>query len=228
MENKVLKRRKFAIYIAALAAILIVSITAGFYYYRKTLKENLVDSKIKTASRYVESGEFDDALKIYSEVRKLKRNIPVPELKKMAVAAIGSGNKKLAKQIFEEILNKNPKDAEAHFELALIYYEDRETTQAIQLAEKAASLKATYIAPRHFLAKQFMALGEYEKAKNRYAEILRIDPEIAEREPAIVKDIAYCFEKLRDYPQAVFYYQKALQYLPGDSEIIEALKRLRE
>lgn len=228
MENNLLNKKKTATYILVLIIILMASIAFGFYFYRKTLEANLVQSKINIASRYVEVGEFKSALKIYGEVRKLREDIPTSELKKMVIAAVGVGDKRLAKQILEEILKKDPKDAEAHFELALIYYEDRETTQAIRLAEKAASLKATYIAPRHFLAKQFMALGQYEKAKDRYMEIFRIDPRIAEKEPNIVKDVAYCYEKLKDYPQAVFYYEKALQYLPGDSEIIEALKRLRK
>lgn len=217
--------KKLLVFLIAIA-ILAGGLYLAYINYRETLQRQTVEAEIARADRYLAAGEFRKAAEAYRKVLKLTGKEDPAILKKLVAAEIGLKNRDEAEKALLKLKEINPKDAETYFQLALIAYEKRETTEAIRLAKKAAALKATYLAPRYFLAKQYLALNDFDNALVAYSEILKINPKIASQEPQILKEIAYCYEKKGDRQQAIFYYQQALSYLPGDAEIFQALKRL--
>ncbi|MCX7831925.1 MAG: tetratricopeptide repeat protein [Actinobacteria bacterium] len=229
MESNTLKTNiKRLTVIFLLTLILVVAFIIGYINYENTLKRQAIISEITKADRFLESGDFNQAAKSYRKVIELTGKEDPEILKKLATAEIGRRKRDNAEKLLKRIVQLNPKDAEAYFQLSLIFYERRETTEAIRFAEKAAALKATYIAPRYFLAKQYALISDYEKAIVKYEEIIKINPKIVSSEPQILKELANCYERSGKKEQAVFYYQQALSYLPGDPEINQALKRLSE
>lgn len=229
MESDTLKKNiKILAGVLLLVVFLIVAMIISYINYKNTLKRQAIISEMTKADRFLEAGDFKKAAKSYSKVIELAGKEDPEVLKKLAIAEIGLRNRDNAEKLLKKIIQLNPKDAEAYFQLSLIYYEKSETTKALEFAEKAAAYKATYIAPRYFLAKQYTLLSDYERAIVKYEEIIKINPKIVTSEPQILKELAKCYEKLGKTEKAVFYYRQALSYLPGDAEINQALKRLSE
>lgn len=227
MESLILRRNlKRLVFFVVFLVLLGVSIAIGYKSYTTTLRSQAIQSELERADRYLEAGDFRKAAESYKRVMELTGKKDPEILKKLARAETGLKNREAVESLLKEVIRLNPSDAEAHFQLALIYYEKRETTKALELAGRAASLKATFIAPRYFLAKQHLLQGDYESAIVRYNEILKINPEIVRTEPGLLKELAFCYEKKGMKEQAIFYYRQALSFSPGDAEIHAALKRL--
>lgn len=227
MENILLKKNFKRLLIVLLVIMGVVAISIfGYLQYRSTLENQALETEIARADRYLQAGELKKAAEIYRKIIDVKGKKDPELLKKLAIAEIGLKKRDSAEKIFKEIIEMNPKEAEAYFQLALIYYEKRDTTKAIEMAENASKLRATYIAPRYFLAKQYMIQEKYDLAIVKFNEIIKANPAIVSSQPEILKELAFCYEKNGNNEQAVFYYQQALKYLPGDADIILALKRL--
>lgn len=229
METETLSKnlRKILLILAVLVFVLSVVFLA-YRYYQKSLAEQTARNELVKADRYLENGDFARAAEAYRRVIELTGTEDPEILKKLVTAEIGLKNRDQAEKLLTRIVAQNPKDAEAIFQLALIYYEKRETTRAIELAEKAAAYRLSYAAPRYFLARQYMALGNYDRAAIKLNEIVKNNPNVIKLQPEILKDLALCYEKLNQKELAVYYYQQALSYFPGDADIHAALKRLSE
>jgi tetratricopeptide (TPR) repeat protein len=206
--------------------ILVAAVLYGYRYYQRTIAEQTARSELIKADRYLQSGDFEKAVKSYRKVISLTGKEDLAILKKLVVAEIGLKNRDEAERLLKQIVARDPKDAESLFQLALIYYEKRETTKAIEIAEKAASYRVSYVAPRFFLARQYMILGNYKRAAIKLNEIVKNNPETVKLQPEILKDLAFCYEKLNQKEIAIYYYQQALSFFPGDADIYSALKRL--
>lgn|GEM_PF-6371514 len=227
MEVETLSRnlRKIILFLAVLASLLAVFFL-GYRYYQRSLAEQMARNELIKADRYLENGDFLRAARAYRKVIELTGREEPDILKKLVTAEIGLKNRDQAEELLNKIVAKNPKDAEAIFQLALIYYEKRETTRAIELAEKAAAYRVSYAAPRYFLARQYMALEDYERAAIKLNEIVKNNPGVVKIQPQILKELAFCYEKLNQKELAIYYYQQALSYFSGDADIHTALKRL--
>jgi len=227
LEVETLSRnlRKIILFLAVLASLLAVFFL-GYRYYQRSLAEQMARNELIKADRYLENGDFLRAARAYRKVIELTGREEPDILKKLVTAEIGLKNRDQAEELLNKIVAKNPKDAEAIFQLALIYYEKRETTRAIELAEKAAAYRVSYAAPRYFLARQYMALEDYERAAIKLNEIVKNNPGVVKIQPQILKELAFCYEKLNQKELAIYYYQQALSYFSGDADIHTALKRL--
>ncbi len=228
MEKEIAKTNLKKVFIISLVAIiLLMAAVTGIYYYKKTQEAQLVELEKKKAESALKIGDFPAAVERYEKVLENLKSEDPELLRKYAIALVGSGERDKAEEVYKKLIEIEPKNAQNYFDLAILYYDKRETTQAIEYAKKAASMAAAFIPPRYFLARQFFAESKYGDALQYYLEILKIDSKIPLNSPDIYKEIAYCYKNLKQKEQAIFYLQQYLSLNPGDSEARKELDNLK-
>lgn len=87
----------------------------------------------------------------------------------------GAGNAFRQRQNFKRFLNNatvNPKDADAHVQLALIYLQRRQETKAIEHLNRAIAIDANEIDANYELGKLARAKGDLQTALNHFSVVV--------------------------------------------------------
>jgi tetratricopeptide (TPR) repeat protein len=93
-----------------------------------------------------------------------------------ALALQSSGKLDAAKAIFEELLEANSEDFEAHYNLGLIFYRKNDFDQAIAHLERATSINPSDVGALNNLGVVYKRAKKYLKAVVAYDEALKLDP----------------------------------------------------
>lgn len=207
--------------------LLLIGAVIGYRSYTSELRERTYKSTLKEADSLLQRGEFQKATQKYEKAMSISGKRDKEVLKDLATANLGMGNRGEAKELYGRVAEIDKNDAESRYQLALIYYEEGETSEAIKWAKEAASAKVTFISPRYFLGNVYLGKREYKKALTEFLEILEINPSIQSNREKILKNIGVCYENLGDKKRAVYYYEQALSLNPQDQELRDSLNRLR-
>ena len=155
-----------------------------------------------------------------------------------ALAAMEQGAWDEAEEQFNEALLREPMNAEYHFELANLYgIRHDEALQAhdetgaqdkleasMRELEQAVMTKPDFMAARFNLGVVYKNLGQYEKAREEFKEVLRQDPA---QGPAKLQ-IGATYEEQGFYDEAETIYHDLLERYPGHPELQKSLQRLEE
>ena len=97
-----------------------------------------------------------------------KNNLSIKETFELAVHNQKKGNHKVAKDLYDKILKVNPKHANAHCNLGVIFKELGEHEKAKSYFEKTIEIQFDHAYAHNNLGRVFQELEETEKAKKCY------------------------------------------------------------
>ena len=106
------------------------------------------------------------------EEKKVNKSL-IYDAKKAEI--LGDLNK--AEELFKKVLEKNPNNDVAYYELANIYYRYLDYEDALIYAEKAASIDPGNIWYQQLLADLFQKNSQYDNATKVFASLVKTDPE---------------------------------------------------
>jgi len=127
-----------------------------------------------------------------------------------------------AQYYYQTAVSLHPEHADAHHNLGLIYFQAENYLQAKIHLEKACRLDPNHLSIRLFLGQTYLALGNTEKAKTLYQEILVKDELISEAHHNLA--ILYLSEK--DNSNALEHFKRALHYEPSNETAAHMVRAL--
>ncbi|MEE9392875.1 MAG: tetratricopeptide repeat protein [Planctomycetota bacterium] len=141
-------------------------------------------------------------------------------LKGLGVNAYLSGDIDEAKKKFNEVLEDNPLDGPAYYNLGLCYLQAKEWREARDSFLDAAEADPL-LAARAKLAVGYLheKIGRSADAQSAYLEAYEADPS----DPEVVRGAGRAYLLAGDYLQAQEYYERALASMPGEFELLLGL-----
>ena len=139
-------------------------------------------AQIVLGALYDDMGLYDLAIDKYSTVIALEKDKEsadhYEELKELAIAKklYSEGNLGLAREKFDEIVAKNPDNANAYFYLGLIHASEDELSKSVDDYEEVIRLVPGHVGARLNLALSFERLHREEDAISQYRKILEVGP----------------------------------------------------
>jgi hypothetical protein len=140
--------------------------------------------------------------------------------------ARGLGNAFRQRQNFKRFLHNatvNPKDADAHVQLGLIYQQRRQDAKAIEHFRKAIEIDPTEIDANYQLGKIARANGELQKALDHFAVVLEQDEKYSLNE--IWREIGATYLAANMFSEATEPLEKYVDRRPVDPEGLYYLGR---
>ena len=181
-----------------------------FYKNAQQLEPNNTDINLKLARTYEKINDFSSSLKEYS-------------------IALNSSNEKeeilsSLERIWQKKVDENPKDAEAHSNLGVVFQKQKRYLEAMAEYQKAEVLNPRNINTKINIATLYQDQGKFNSALNSYNAILQAQPQNTN----LMVSKAQCLKALRRNEDAINTYKAALNLDPKNptakAELFELLK----
>jgi tetratricopeptide (TPR) repeat protein len=127
-----------------------------------------------------------------------------------------------SEEFYKKSLDYNPSSLNARFELGAAYYGEGRYQDAIAEFKSVLTIDPGFANARYNLGMAYTDLGRYADAVKEYKEIVNASGE----DVAVYYNLGATFEKAGERSSAAAAYKRALALEPGNSQIIESLKRL--
>lgn len=121
------------------------------------------------------------------------------------------GDPNLAAYHFLQGLDKNPNDKDANYDLAVIFGQQGNFTEAEKYFSRAVQLAPDWAAAHHGLSAVLMQMNRQEEAFVHLQRAVELDPFLPEAQT----DLGNYWFGRGDYAKAIVHYQRALQLNPG-------------
>ncbi|OJU74692.1 MAG: hypothetical protein BGO09_08020 [Bacteroidetes bacterium 47-18] len=161
--------------------------------------------------------ELDDHNKIYETLEYVlyldKRNEEA--LNKISFWSDYAGFQEHTIKLFNEILEEDPYNVLAWFNLGVAYQGLKEYEKAIDAYDYCVAIDDSFEFAYRNMADASMRLKWYEKA----IEALQRNLELGKPEDIIYEAMGLCFEKQKEFEKARYYYRKAIQLNPADDKL---------
>ncbi len=183
----------------------------GFYETANNIKPDAPDLSIKLARVYDQTGNMEKATKEYNNA---------------LATSTGETNDILnsLEGIWQKRVLQNPKDAEAHANLGVIYQKQKLYDEALAEYQKAEALNNKNVNTRMNIGTLYQEQKKYDMAINVYNSILQIYP----NNTKALTYKAQCLKELGRNEEAIKTYQNVLGYEPANkqvrAELFEILK----
>jgi tetratricopeptide (TPR) repeat protein len=176
---------------------------------------------LKTAVRYHESGQLEQAARIYQSI--LARQADHPDaLHLLGVVALQQGQPQQAVELIGRAIAVNPSVAACHANLAEAYRALGQPERAAGCCQVALRLQPHYPEAANNLGLAWLAQGKAEAAVSQFREALRLKPGVA----MIHNNLGNALRLLGDKTQALAQFQQALAIDPGLAEAHSNLGQL--
>lgn len=149
---------------------------------------------------------------------KLARATPAgAEDFQQGVAAYNKGDFQAAAAAFEAAIQKQPTIPDLYVNLALAYYQQKRTTDAVAQLEKAASLAGNDPKIQYQLGSAYVDMQQYDKAVAAFEKGLATQPDLAKDPLALeaTSTLGAVYFAQGDNAKAEVQFQKALAARPG-------------
>lgn len=107
---------------------------------------------------------------------------------------------------YREIVNNNPGDAEAHYNLGHAYCKLEQWQAAIASLQKATKIKSNYPEAYYWLGAAYYNLGHYEEAIKPFKNLIKIAPDSA----GAYRGLGLAYGNLGDHKKAIEYLKQAI------------------
>jgi Flp pilus assembly protein TadD len=145
--------------------------------------------------------------------------------KALADTLKAKGQAEKAKILYETVLRRNPKYAEAHHSLGMVLARGGQWDEAIRHYQRALAIKPELAEAHNSLGSALAAKGQWAEAASHYQKALALNPE----EPAFKNNVAWFWATcpqaaLRNAPKAVGLAQAAVQSSGGKTaDVLDTL-----
>src|SRR5262249_53275926 len=112
--------------------------------------------------------------------------------------------------VWQKVLEHNPEDATALYNMGVFMANERQFTEAAQYFEHAIRIRPDYAKAHHNLGTALIQLGRSSEAIDHYREALRLVPDY----PEAAKNLATVLAAGRNYDQAIPYFERVTQLTP--------------
>ena len=191
------------------------------YYYNSDIDHDRDES----------SGDSDNFNKIIDFYQnEIKRNTHKGQkLPKHVSDLIGHGNKQFLSQEFDqaieichEAIRIYPENSEPYHLLSIIYNEKGDPKRAVDFLFIATQLNSQSDKENWWkLADKYYSLQSYKNASYCYGRALKCE----KTNVSLLRKKAECYDKLKDYRGAIKYYEKVINILPNENQIIKRLAK---
>jgi tetratricopeptide (TPR) repeat protein len=177
-------------------------------------RADFVQAVMNRAFALFRSGQLDSADVLFETmasepmVRPLVQHI-------RGVIAINRGEDALALELIEEAIRLNPTDAEAHANLGLVLFKDRQHPQALAAYAAAVTLRPDNVAAQLGLARALTALGFTDFALDAFRDVLALAPDYVEA----VIDFAALINDMGRHDEAISMLRDRLMRHPERHEL---------
>jgi len=145
-----------------------------------------------------------------SKINKLNIN----QIFSLAIQNQKKNNYKVAKKLYNQILEINPNLVEVYNNLGFIFKSEGQNEKAKECYEKALKIKPDFITAIQNLGVIFQKLRNYEEAKKCYEKVIDIDPNLI----SVQYNLGLVFQKLENYEKAKNCYEKVININPKIAE----------
>lgn len=224
-QFKPLKRwPKIAVFLLLLSLVLALSYY-GYQYFSTTQKLNLAAKMSNEAYRYFIDGYFEDAIFALKEANALNDSIAKNYfIMGKSYAFLGKLNE--AVDSFNTAIKLKEDNLEYHYQLALIFYDKKMYTQAMDELNKVLDLNPNFYVARLVLANILANQGQLEAALKHY-QTLADKPLRPQDQAEVHLALARLFIKQQTRIQAQHLLQKALKLNPNSEEALELNKQIK-
>ncbi len=186
-----------------------------------TVLEKLAARKIMSGARWQAAVK-----KIESELLKGGKQMDAEkQLLEGIEAMTGAGKIEAARWALEKMIQDYPGSAVAHYNLAVLAFDAKDTEQARDSFQTAASLAPDNFAIQKQLADfYYVGANDPQKALEQYEVALRLKPDHLET----LTTMAHLNVSLKRFSQALEYYHKVLEKDPANVEISQIVAKLEE
>jgi len=177
-----------------------------------------IDTEIKKAFEYHQSGQLEKAQEIYKEILEINPNHS-DSLHLSGIIAHQSGKNDIAANLINRAIQTRPEEPVYYLSLGSVYNAQDRLDEAILSYQKALELKPDYAEAYNNMGNAVKAQDSLDEAILYYQKALELKPDYAE---------AYSNLGIALYPkgkldEAIWNYQKALQLNPDLVEIWDNL-----
>jgi putative PEP-CTERM system TPR-repeat lipoprotein len=127
------------------------------------------------ADYYLATGRPEDAIARLTPLAEGVRPVPSAILR-IARAYATKGDRKKAQEIVDDLIAKNPKDAEAGLLRAQLLIDSNRQDEALTAARAAAEAEPTSIRAQLFLGRMYASRGDLQGAEKAFREVLKQNP----------------------------------------------------
>ena len=138
------------------------------------------------------------------------KNLIIKETFDLAVKNHQKNNLKVAQGLYNQVLEIDPQQANAHNNLGGIFQSLNENHKAQSCYEKAIEIDPNYAQAHCNLGVIFQSLNENHKAQSCYEKAIEIDPNISQAH----NNLASIFQKFREHQKAIVCYENAIKANP--------------
>ncbi len=170
------------------------------------------------ANYYYLMSEFQKAENLFDKLLT-KEKIPVYMKVKAALNRISQNKIEQAKELLMQAVREEPKNKEALFNLARIYYLEKSYELAKQLSEDVYSMSAD-TETANLLGSIYYELGQYNDALVLFSLVNLSKPDNI----SVIMNIAKCQYKLQNYKSAKENIDTVLKVVPEYEDALELLK----
>lgn len=142
------------------------------------------------------------------------KNVLTRSKKQKALALLRGGQLEVARELYEEILRTDPRDAEAWCALGVVHGMQERFDEAVRCAERALALRPDYAEAYSNLSAAHEALGRYREAEAAARRALIILPDYADAH----YNLGNALKGLKRFDEAIAHYEQALRVRSADAE----------
>ncbi|MCP4217972.1 MAG: tetratricopeptide repeat protein [bacterium] len=192
------------------------------------------DSAYSEGWRLLKSGKPAEAIKKFQESNSIDEKLHVG----FGYAFLAQDKLNLARRNFDKALELNPDNLQAHLGIAGMHEDMKETDSAFRVYTRLrakypenAWVKVRYDNIKSTETQRCLENAEKFKTEMRIEEYIQALEKAAFYSPEIIEisiKTADFFHEQKDFPKAIFHYEKVLETLPNKEEILVKLAQVYE
>lgn len=144
----------------------------------------------------------------------------VKTLFNQSISALRAKQYDIAKDGFQQVLNINPKSAEAYLNLGNVYFFQNDIPNAISNLKKAQEIDPA-------LAKTYINLGNCYYKEGNYKDAIgywSIAVNLASNNEKLLRNIAVAYEKTGNNSKAFYFYEEFLKHCKGSDAVTKSIR----
>ena len=125
----------------------------------------------------------------------------------------------LAKELYSEVIKKDPNHINALNNLGIIFYSLKKFDDAIKVFQKAITVNFNFISAHNNLGLVYSELRNFQKAIASYEKAIKINPNYFDAQ----YNVGLAYYKSKEYLKSINSYEKAIRINPNSFEVLNSI-----